>query len=180
MAGWPLISSSTRHLWTFHYPTAVPQPLLARACRDLPCTDAVWYLGKDSGKPLCRFLETLLCEAPSSPESSPKTAAGSVAKILISVSSTLTAALWLHFILSQFGKHPQRENWGNLKLIFWFLFPQGTQSCVCGPMPRNSCFQYFASFYHSLWQKNKSLIAQYPNQNQSFECPSHTVSSDGL
>lgn len=76
-----------------------------------------------------------------------------------------------------------REKTGaNLKLIFWFLFPQGTQSCVCGPMPRNSCFKYSASFLSFFMaEKSKSLIAQYSNQKQSFECPVILfVSSDSL
>lgn len=165
-----------------HYLTTLQKPLLARACRVLPCTGSALYLGKDSGKSLCTFLEILLCEAPSSPGSYPKTAAGSVAKILISVFSTLTTALWFHFFWLQFGKCPQGENWGKFEA---HLSIQGTQPCVCGPMPRNNCFKYFCQvfffFLIILYSRRVSLIVQYSDQNQSFECPVIPfVSSDGL
>lgn len=138
-----------------HYITTLQKPLLARACRVLPCTCSALYLGKDSGKSLCTFLEILLCEALSSPGSYPKTAAGSVAKILISVFSTLTTALWFHFFWLQFGKCSQGENWGKFEAHL-SIPSRNTALCLWSNAKKQIFLPGFFFFNHSLQQKSKS------------------------
>lgn len=154
-----LISLSTGHLVEsplISQPShGYSQPGHAESC-PVQIQLSIW--AKAQGNHSVDLWRLLFVKLPTLQHAAPQTAAGSVAEMLISISSTQTAALWISFFHCSLESVPWETTGVNLKLIFWFLLPQGSRTYTVCVQGQKIVVSYTFSSFIVLYGSRVSLI----------------------
>lgn len=168
--------------WNLHWSHSLPTAILSQGTQSVALHKCSLVFRQGLKETPCRFLETLLCEVPSSPVPCPKTAAGSGGEMLICFLHP-DCCSWTPFSFAV-GKAFQGENCSACEVHLLVSLPARIIVLyVCVQRQKIVVSHTFPTFISSLWQKGNS-DTHYSNRNTKGLSLHHLyrsfVPSDGL